>query len=128
MSGFELVNLADVEDAAAAHGQGEWGAARFARGALGAEQVGLALHQFKPGKRQAFGHRHRQAEEIYVVLAGDGRVKLDDRVVELRERDALRVAPETARRFEAGADGMDLLVFGRHFAGDGEVLPDFWAD
>lgn len=128
MSGYRLVNLADVDDLAARHGHGEWGAARFARGALGAQQVGVALHQLKPGKRQGFGHRHRDAEEIYVVLAGSGRVKLDDTIVELRERDALRVAPATARRFEAGAEGLDLLVFGQHFEGDGEVLPEFWAE
>lgn len=128
MSGYVLVNFADVDDAAARHGQGERGAARFARDALGAEQVGVALHQLKPGRRQGFGHRHREAEEVYVVLAGGGRVKLDDEIVELRERDALRVAPATARRFEAGEDGLDLLVFGRHFEGDGELLPGFWAD
>lgn len=128
MSDFSLVNLADVEDLAARYGHDAPGAARFARGALAAEQVGVALHQLKAGKRQAFGHRHREAEEIYVVLAGGGRVKLEDRIVELRERDALRVAPATARRFEAGPDGMDLLVFGQHFEGDGELLHEFWAD
>lgn len=128
MSGYMLVNLADVDDMAERNGQGERGAARFARGALGAEQVGVALHQLRPGKRQGFGHRHQDAEEVYVVLAGSGRVKLDDRIVELRERDALRVAPATARRFEAGDDGLDLLVFGQHFEKDGELLPEFWAD
>lgn len=128
MSAYTLVNLNDVEDVAAKHGMSEIGAARFARGALGAEQVGVALHQLKPGKRQAFGHRHNEAEEIYVVLAGGGRVRLDDTTVELGERDILRVAPQTARRFEAGDAGMDLLVFGQHFEKDGELLPEFWAD
>ena len=128
MSEYVLVNLGDVEDAAAKHGMGELGASRFARGALGAEQVGVALHQLKPGKRQGFGHRHQDAEEVYVVIAGGGRVKLDDRIIELQERDALRVAPTTARRFEAGDDGLELLVFGQHFEGDGEILPEFWAD
>ncbi len=128
MSGYVLVNLADVDDVAEQHGLGERGASRFARGTLGAEQVGVALHQLKPGRRQGFGHRHEEAEEVYVVLGGSGRVKLDDHIVELRERDALRVAPATARRFEAGDAGLDLLVFGRHFEGDGEILPEFWAD
>ena len=32
----------------------------------------------KPGQQEATAHRHRTAEDIYVVLAGTGSVKLDD--------------------------------------------------
>jgi hypothetical protein len=52
------------------------------------------------------------AEEIYVVLAGSGRINLDGEIVELRPLDAIRVAPEVARAFEAGPDGLEILVFG----------------
>ena len=47
----------------------------------------------RPGKRQPFAHRHEEAEEIYVVLSGSGRVKLDDEIVDLGTMDAIRVAP-----------------------------------
>jgi hypothetical protein len=41
--------------------------------------------------------------------------------------DAIRVAAEVARAFEAGPDGLELLVFGPHHEKDGEVLEeDFW--
>ena len=80
----------------------------------------------KPGQREAFAHRHRTAEEIYVVLAGTGRVKLDEELVELAPLDAVRVSPGVARSFEAGPDGLQVLIFGPHVEGDGEIIHNFW--
>jgi mannose-6-phosphate isomerase-like protein (cupin superfamily) len=80
----------------------------------------------KPCQREAFSHRHRTAEEIYVVLSGAGRVKLDDELVELSRLDAVRVSPGVARAFEAGPDGLEVLIFGPHVDGDGEIVADFW--
>lgn len=119
-------NLREVEDSAIRFGFADVQEARFARTDLGAEQTGLAFLLVKPDKREAFAHRHRQAEEIYVVLAGSGRVKLDDDLVELAPLDAVRVAPGTARSFEAGPDGLEVLIFGPRVEGDGEPVPDFW--
>jgi mannose-6-phosphate isomerase-like protein (cupin superfamily) len=121
-------NLDEVEDQAAGFGIGDVQEARFAHGALDCEQVGFSHHRVKPGKRQAFGHKHEEAEEVYVVIGGSGRVKLDDDVVELARLDALRVAPPVMRQFEAGPDGLELLVFGERRKGDGEVQNGWWSD
>jgi hypothetical protein len=41
--------------------------------------------------------------------------------------DAIRVSPEVARAFEAGPEGLELLVFGPRRAGDTEILSgEFW--
>lgn len=122
------VNLREIEDSAASHGLSATQAARFPREALGLEQTGMNYLIVKPGKREAFAHSHREAEEIYVVLGGSGRVKLDDEVVELAELDAVRVGPGTTRRFEAGPEGLELLIFGRRVEGDGEIAQGFWED
>lgn len=119
-------HLRDVKDAAAEHGVSSTQEARFPRAELGAQQTGVNYLIVKPGQREAFAHRHREAEEIYVVLAGSGRVKLDDDIVELRELDAVRVSPGTTRSFEAGPDGLEVLIFGPRVEGDGEIVPDFW--
>jgi len=121
---WTLKNLADVEDLAAKHGFGDFQEARFPREDLEAQATGVAYLRLKPGQRQPFGHRHREAEEIYVVLAGSGRAVLDDDEVELRPLDALRLGPETARRLEAGPDGLDYIAFGPRVAGDAEMLKD----
>jgi quercetin dioxygenase-like cupin family protein len=125
---YTLKNLRDTDDSAPKFGFGELGEAHFPREELGAESTGLAYHVLKPGKRQAFGHRHEQAEEVLVVLAGSGRARLDQETIELVELDALRLAPGVARSFEAGPEGISLLVFGPRHAGDGEIIKDFWTD
>jgi mannose-6-phosphate isomerase-like protein (cupin superfamily) len=125
---YTFKKLTEVEDAAQKGGFGDYQEARFAMGALDAEQTGLSLHRVKPGKRQAFAHRHEQAEEVYVVLAGSGRVKLDDDIVDLEPLDAIRVAPGVIRQFEAGSDGLQVLAFGPHRDRDGEILPNWWSD
>ncbi len=124
--GYAKTNLRQVEDSAAKHGVGDTQEARFPRVELGADQTGMNYLIIKPGKREAFAHRHHQAEEIYVVLAGSGRVKLDDELVELGPLDAVRVAPGTARTFEAGPEGLEVLIFGPRVEGDGEIVEGFW--
>ena len=121
-------NLREVEDFAAGHGLSDHQEARFARGDLGTEQTGLNYLIVKPGQREAFAHRHREAEEVYVILGGNGRVKLDDELVDLAPLDAVRVGPGTARSFEAGPEGLEVLVFGPRVEGDAEIVKDFWVD
>jgi mannose-6-phosphate isomerase-like protein (cupin superfamily) len=120
--------LTDVADSAPRFGYEEVQESRFAGGDLGAEATGVSHHRVKPGRRQGFAHKHDEAEEIYVVLGGSGRVKLDDDIVEVEPLDAIRVAPGVIRRFEAGPQGLELLAFGPHHEGDGELLPDWWAE
>lgn len=129
MSDYTIVSLREVEDQAPKFGFSEVQEARFPWRDLGAQATGLAFHRVKPGKRQAFAHKHERAEEIYVILSGSGRVKLDDDVHEIRPMDAIRVAPDVVRAFEAGADGLELLALGPHCEGDGELIREgFWGD
>jgi mannose-6-phosphate isomerase-like protein (cupin superfamily) len=122
-----IKNLRDSEDMAPKFGFDAVQEARFAWRDLGAEKTGLALMRVKPGQRQAFAHRHEEAEEIYVVLSGTGRIKLDDEVIEVAPLDAIRIAPGVARALEADDEGLEYLAFGPHHEGDGEILKgDFW--
>jgi quercetin dioxygenase-like cupin family protein len=124
---YTIKNLREVEDVAPRFGFDTVQEARFAWRALGAEDTGFAYHVIKPGQRGG-AHRHKAAEEIYVVIAGYGRVNLDGEVAELRVLDAIRVAPKVARAFEAGPEGLEILVFGPHHESDGEILSeDPWA-
>jgi uncharacterized cupin superfamily protein len=128
MADYAKKNLREVEDAAVKHGFSETQIARFAGDDLGCERIGLALEGVKPGRRQAFGHRHEEDEEVYVILAGSGSMRLGKEVIEVGPLDAIRVAPGVMRAFEAGPDGLELLAFGTHHEGDGEIDPGFWDD
>jgi uncharacterized cupin superfamily protein len=125
---FTIVNLAAVDDAAPANGFGDRWEARGARTMLGAERTGITHFWLHPGKRSPFTHRHAEAEEIYVVLGGSGLIKLDGHFFAVGPRDAIRVAPTTARAFEAGPEGLELLAFGAHHPGDGEPVEDPWTE
>jgi len=128
MADYTKKNLREVEDAAVKHGFGETQMARFAGADLDCEKIGLALEGVKPGKRQAFGHRHEEDEEVYVIIDGSGRMRLGEDVIDVSPLDAIRVAPGVMRAFEAGPDGLQLLAFGSHHEGDGEIDPGFWTD
>ena len=125
-SGHTRINLAEVEDAAPGNGFGARWEARVAREDLDAEQTGLTYFRLWPGKRSPFVHRHKRAEEIYVVLGGTGRVKLDDEIFNVQALDAVRVAPGVARAFEAGPEGLEFIAFGPHQDADGEPVDDSW--
>lgn len=122
---YTIKNLRDLEDVAAGAGLSENQEARFAHDEIDLETMGVSLQLVKPGKRHAFAHRHKEAEEVYVVLLGIGRVKLDDEVVDLRPLDAIRVGASITRAFEAGPEGLELLVFGPRHKGDAEIVQDF---
>lgn len=101
---------------------------KMARGALGTRELGVSRFTYEPGARMPFGHRHREQEEVYVVVGGSGWVKLDDEAVELATWDVLRVGPPVIRSFAAGPDGLDLICVGgrKPKGGDTERFPDFW--
>jgi mannose-6-phosphate isomerase-like protein (cupin superfamily) len=123
---YTIRNLREVEDLAVRHGFSDTQEARFPRGDLEAEQTGVAYLILRPGKRQPFAHRHTNAEEIYVVLAGTGRIKLDDDIIDIRPLDSIRMSPEVGRALEAGPEGLEVLAFGPRHEGDAEMVPDFW--
>jgi quinol monooxygenase YgiN/mannose-6-phosphate isomerase-like protein (cupin superfamily) len=125
-AGYTLVNLEDVEDMAPRFGFGDQGEARFANRPLGAVSTGLSHQRVRPDVRQAFGHRHQHAEEVFVVLAGGGKVKIDDEIRDVGPLDAIRIAPGSSRAFEAGPDGLEFVVFGPHHTGDAVIDSNFW--
>ncbi len=128
MPNFSIKNLKEIEDALAERdGDVE---ARFARKHLDSEHLGVSYFRYGAGYRSPVGHRHREQEEAYVVVGGSGRARLDDEIVELRQWDALRVAPQVVRSFEGGPDGLELIAVGndRPEGGDGEMVKDHWTD
>jgi mannose-6-phosphate isomerase-like protein (cupin superfamily) len=106
---------------------------RAATKPLELEQSALSYQRIPPGCRFPYGHTHRKQEEVYVVLRGSGRMKVDDEIVELEEWDAVRVPAGMWRGYEAGPKGLEILVVGAPNLGDdprGDVdgRRDWWAD
>jgi mannose-6-phosphate isomerase-like protein (cupin superfamily) len=131
MADYTLKNLKDgVEDSAPTFDMSPAMEARFAREPLELRNSGVSYLRLAPGERVPFGHTHKEQEEVYVVVRGSGRIKLDDEIVELREWDALRIPAQTMRNVEGGPDGIELVLFGAPNAGfgDAETTPGWWTD
>jgi mannose-6-phosphate isomerase-like protein (cupin superfamily) len=106
---------------------------RAATKALELEESGLSYQRVPPDYRFPYGHTHTAQEEVYVVVRGSGRMKVDDEILELEEWDAVRVSPGTWRGYEAGPEGLELLVIGAPNLGDAprddvDGRRDWWAD
>jgi uncharacterized cupin superfamily protein len=127
MPDWTLRNLKDdVENAAEQFGLAPDLETRFGRKPLGLDGGGFSYQRMAPNYVLPFGHRHGSHEEVYLVLAGSGRAKLDGEEQELQQWDALRVPSHVARGFAAGPDGMELLVIGFGEGGDAEMLQGYW--
>jgi mannose-6-phosphate isomerase-like protein (cupin superfamily) len=106
---------------------------RMATHALELERSGLSYQRIPPGYRFPYGHTHKTQEEVYVVVRGTGRMKLGDEIIDVREWDAVRVPPGTWRGYEAGPDGLEILVVGAPSLGTGQRedvdgARDWWTD
>jgi quercetin dioxygenase-like cupin family protein len=110
MPDYAIVNLLEIDDSI--QGRVEGLEARFSRKFLDSRDLGVSLFRYAPDTRNPTGHSHREQEEAYVVVAGSGRVRLDDEVRDVRAWDVVRVAPEVVRAFEAGPHGLELLAIG----------------
>ena len=101
----------------------------FARRSIGGETLGLSLMTLAPNFRIPFAHKHADQEEVYVVVRGSGRIKVEDEIVDVAEWDAVRFDKNTLRNVEAGPDGIEYLAFG---AGDdpmdAEMVQKWWED
>jgi len=128
MSRFSTVNLLEVEDSVGERAPGIEG--RFGRKHLDSRDLGVSHFRYAANLRSPVGHSHREQEEAYVVVAGSGKVLLDEEVLELSLWDVVRVAPEVVRAFEAGPEGLDIIAVGgpKPEDGDGVMGAAAWPD
>ena len=78
---------------------------------LDAKAIGARLWRLEPGQAST-RHRHREHEELYLVLEGTGRIRVDDELLTLEAMDALVVEPRTTRQAfnDTDADCLWLVV------------------
>jgi mannose-6-phosphate isomerase-like protein (cupin superfamily) len=126
MSNYAIKNIKELDDSAKEFGLSPQVEARFGRKPLDAKKGGFSYQKLQPEFRQPFGHKHGDQEEIYVVIGGDGRMKIGDEVVDVKQWDSIRVSPETPRAFEGGSEGIEFLAFGAGAAGEADMIEDFW--
>jgi mannose-6-phosphate isomerase-like protein (cupin superfamily) len=130
MSEYTIVNLKEVEDMAPQFGLAPNLESRFARKPLELENSGLSYFKVAPEFRLPFGHAHSEQEEIYLIVSGNARVRLDDEVLELKAWDAVRIPPGTMRGLAGGPDGAEVIAIGapNNDNQDIEMVQNWWTD
>jgi mannose-6-phosphate isomerase-like protein (cupin superfamily) len=129
VAGYTKLNLKDdVEDQAPKFGFAPNLEFRVAGGPIEAQESAVSYLRIAPNYRLPFGHTHERQEEVYVVVGGSARLKLDDDVVELKQWDIVRIPHDTVRNVEAGPDGAELILIGAPSTGpgDAQVIQDWW--
>jgi uncharacterized cupin superfamily protein len=78
---------------------------------LGAEALGARLWRLAPGQAST-KHRHLTQTELYVVLEGTGRIRIDDELFTLEALSTALVEPSAVRQVfnDTGADALWLVV------------------
>ena len=128
MGDYQIVKLDDVDD-----WLGEYpGEMRGITYAIGAEEVALTYRRMPQhtGSKGSYGHRHKTQEEIILVLAGKLQFKLDEEVVDVRARTAVRIPPQTVRGiWNDEPEEAELVIVSKKIddpQGDVETVEGFW--
>lgn len=100
----------------------------FGRKSLETEHLGVSYFRYAPGFHLETGHTHGTQEEVYVVVRGSGKLRLDDEIIELDVWDAVRIAPGVVRGLEGGPNGLELIAVGsdRPLEGDVAHIEGWW--
>ena len=108
------------------------GEMRMATYEVGAQQVALTYRRMpsQTGGKGSYGHAHRTQEEVYLVLSGTLQFKLDDEVLDVPARTAVRVAPEVVRSvWNEGPEDVELVIASIRIDDPREdvtLTDDFW--
>lgn len=78
---------------------------------LGATQLGARLWRLQPGQAST-RHRHLEQEELYLLLEGRGRIRVDEQLLELAPMDTLLIAADSTRQVfnDTDAEALWLVV------------------
>jgi quercetin dioxygenase-like cupin family protein len=130
MADYVIKQLEDVPDVL-----GDYpGEMRMATYSLDAEKVAFTWRRMpsKTGGKGSYGHRHKEAEEIYFVSQGKLQFKLEDEVIEAEAGTVIRVPAHVARSvWNDEPDDAVVIIVSNRVADprtDTETVADFWPD
>lgn len=104
----------------------------FGGQALKATGGEFSYQVFQPGTESGFLHTHKNHEELYFFLSGEGEYQVDGKIVPVSEGTVVRVAPEGKRTVRNnGSQPLVMLcvqyrgnTFTAEDAADGEILSE----
>jgi len=86
------------------------------------QYIGVTANALEPGEEAGYWHRHAHVEELYVFLAGQGQMGLDDDLVDVHPGTVVRVGQGVWRTWRCTPGSSDQLRWLCIRAG-GSILP-----
>jgi quercetin dioxygenase-like cupin family protein len=128
MADYTVLKVSEVDDQAPNFGLEGKMEARFMRVGLGCENLGITYLRIAPNYRIPFGHHHKVQEEVYMLVSGSARIKVDDDVHDLEPWTAVRMSKDVTRGLEAGPEGAEFVLVGAPNTGPGDAITeqDWW--
>jgi quercetin dioxygenase-like cupin family protein len=130
MADYQTVKLEDVDD-----WLGDYpGEMRGITYPIGAEQVALTYRRMPQhtGSKGSYGHRHKEQEELVLVLAGKLQFKLGDEIIEVPKGTAVRIPPHTVRGIcNDEPEDAEIVIVSKRIEdpqGDVETVEGFWPE
>ena len=95
MAKYSITNFGTMADVA----KTEYGKA-FLHDALNLTSAEISVSVMPAGAKSPFNHIHKQNEEIYIFLSGNGKFMVDDETFDIKPGTAVRVATGAKRAME----------------------------
>ena len=123
MANFKNVEIGSIQEIRQKYENGK----AFLHDALGLTSCEISVNSMPKGIKLPFNHKHKQNEEIYIFLKGEGTMTLDNETIEVKEGSCVKVLPEAKRTMEAKTDLQYICVQAKEGSleqfgfGDGEL-------
>ncbi len=76
----------------------------FLHDTLGLTSCEISMNTVPKNFKVPFNHKHKQNEEVYIILKGEGAITVDGEHIQVKEGSAVKVAPEASRTIENTGD------------------------
>jgi mannose-6-phosphate isomerase-like protein (cupin superfamily) len=100
MTNFKNVQIGKLEELGKNYENGK----AFLHDLLGLTGCEISVSSMPAGIKLPFNHKHKQNEEIYIFLNGEGTMTLDNETIEVKEGSCVKVLPNAIRTMESKTD------------------------
>ncbi len=106
MANFKNVEIGALQEIGQKYENGK----AFLHDVLGLTSCEISVNSMPKGVKLPFNHKHKQNEEIYIFLKGEGTMTLDNETIQVKEGSCVKVLPNASRTMEAKTDLQYICV------------------
>ncbi len=70
----------------------------------------ISISSMPAGIKLPFNHKHKQNEEVYIFLSGEGTMTLDNEVINVKEGSCVKIMPNAVRTMESKTDMQYICI------------------